>query len=204
MSASDSIRSESWEKPRAALAKSASSGKPFLVGGLVVVGVVLALIVSGMAAGGRFFITVDEVVNDPEFVGQSVRVAGAVLGETIEYDAENLVIEFTIVNIPDGYSDLATALNDAVNNPGATRMNVRVENAVKPELLQHEAQAIMTGTLNENGVFMATELNLKCPTRFTEAGPAHEGVAPDAAMPADHLTDGIAPVNAPSLNGTGA
>ncbi|NJL57955.1 cytochrome c maturation protein CcmE [bacterium] len=32
-----------------------------------------------------------------------------------------------------------------------------------PDLLQHEAQAILTGTLGDDGVFYATELLLKCP-----------------------------------------
>jgi cytochrome c-type biogenesis protein CcmE len=46
-----------------------------------------------------------------------------------------------------------------------------VENQVKPDLLQHEAQAILTGQLDSNGVFQVSELLLKCPSRFEEAGP---------------------------------
>jgi cytochrome c-type biogenesis protein CcmE len=42
---------------------------------------------------------------------------------------------------------------------------------VKPDLLRDEAQAIMTGKIDENGVFVADELLLKCPTKYEEAVP---------------------------------
>jgi cytochrome c-type biogenesis protein CcmE len=41
----------------------------------------------------------------------------------------------------------------------------------KPDLLQHEAQAIMTGRLGEDGKFFADELLLKCPTKYEDAVP---------------------------------
>jgi cytochrome c-type biogenesis protein CcmE len=47
-------------------------------------------------------------------------------------------------------------------------------------LLRDEAQAIMTGKMGADGVFYATELNLKCPTRFEEAQPGQEIVKPSA------------------------
>ena len=65
---------------------------------------------------------------------------------------------------------LAMALNQAVNDPTRTRMQV-VYYGVMPDLLQNEAQAIMTGHLGEDGVFVADELLLKCPTRYDEAVP---------------------------------
>ncbi len=40
-----------------------------------------------------------------------------------------------------------------------------------PDLLQNEAQAIMTGKIGEDGVFYASELLLKCPTKYEEAVP---------------------------------
>ena len=41
----------------------------------------------------------------------------------------------------------------------------------KPDLLRHEAQAIMTGEMGEDGIFYADELLLKCPTKYEEAVP---------------------------------
>ncbi len=163
-----------WEKP--ADSASQSLRKPnerlkFLIGGGLILVAILFLVASGTLSGARFFITVDDVVNNPAYVGETVRLTGAVIGDTIEYDSENLIIEFTIAHVPNEFDDLGTALHQAVNNPTANRLNVRVENQVKPDLLRHEAQAILTGTLDENGVFHATELNLKCPTRFVEGMP---------------------------------
>ncbi len=182
-----------WEKSAGAQLRPRRSGErlKFLVGGVLILGAVLFLIVSGTISGASFFITVDDLLYDTQYNGQSVRIAGAVLGDSIRYDAENLIIEFTIVHVPEGYTDLAEALFVAVNNPDATQLHVRVENSVKPELLRHEAQAILTGRLGADGVFHATELNLKCPTRFTEGGPEHQGIDPeDAILPEDHPSMG--------------
>jgi cytochrome c-type biogenesis protein CcmE len=56
-----------------------------------------------------------------------------------------------------------------VNNQNAARLQIRYEGPV-PDLLQHEAQAIMTGELGTDGVFYASELLLKCPSRFENGG----------------------------------
>jgi len=53
-----------------------------------------------------------------------------------------------------------------------SRSRVKViYNGVMPDLLRNEAQAIMTGRMEADGVFHAEELLLKCPTRYEEAVP---------------------------------
>jgi len=52
---------------------------------------------------------------------------------------------------------LALVLHQAVNNPDANRIFVVYE-GVMPDLLQNEAQAIMTGKIGEDGIFYASEL----------------------------------------------
>jgi len=163
-----------WEKVSGAANLPASHKRggrvKFMIGGVLILIAVVYLIISGTTAGAQYFITVDEVINDPSYVGKPVRISGAVIGDTINYDSQNLIIEFTIANIPREFDDLAWALYEAVNDPSATRLPIYIENQVKPDLLQHEAQAILTGTMGEDGVFRATELLLKCPSRFQEAG----------------------------------
>ncbi len=143
----------------------------FLIGGLLILFAVGYLLISGTLSGARYFLTVDEVVNNPEYEGQTVRISGAVIGDTIEYDSENLLIDFTLVHIPPEFDDLAEVLHQAVNDPDATRLHIHIENEVMPDLLQHEAQAILTGELGDDGVFYATELLLKCPSRYEEGIP---------------------------------
>lgn len=162
-----------WEKPAVSTERPKRSGGrfKFLIGGALILAAVIYLVVSGTMAGARYFITIDELIANPDYVGKTVRISGAVLGDSIAYDSQSLLIEFTISHIPAEFENLAVALHESVNNPAMARLPVVVENQVKPDLLQHEAQAILTGKLDENGVFNASELLLKCPSRFEEAGP---------------------------------
>lgn len=163
-----------WEKPKTIEKPKrglSTERTKFLIGGGLILAAVLYLLVSGTMQGARFFITVDEVVNEASYVNQTVRVSGAVIGESIEYDSENATIHFTIVNIPNEFDDLATALHEAIEDPNATRMDVVVYDEPMPDLLQHEAQAILTGAIDADGLFNASELLLKCPSRFEEASP---------------------------------
>jgi cytochrome c-type biogenesis protein CcmE len=66
---------------------------------------------------------------------------------------------------------LGEVLHTALTDPAATRMEVVWPTGEMPELLQHEAQAIMNGQLDENGVFQANEVLLKCPTRYSDDVP---------------------------------
>ena len=61
---------------------------------------------------------------------------------------------------------------DNLENPGQ-RLHVVAMNEPKPDLLQHEAQALVEGRADENGVFTAIPggLMLKCPTRYEEMEP---------------------------------
>ena len=149
----------------------------FIVGGIVILAAVVYLIVSSTSAGAQYFFTVDELfARGEDAYGTPARVAGAVIGDTIDYDPETLTLRFTVAHLPadndilEEEGGLAMALNQAVNDPNRTRMQV-VYYGVMPDLLQNEAQAIMTGHLGEDGVFVADELLLKCPTRYDEALP---------------------------------
>lgn len=166
-----------WEKP--ASLKEKTKAKPpsgrwkFMVGGMLLLVAVLYLVFSGTMVGARYFITVDEVLDNAAYVGQIVRLTGAVIGDTIDYDASSGNLDFTIAHIPQQYDDLATILHEVVNDPNAKRLQIHMEEETKPDLLQHEAQAIITGTMGTDGIFYATELLLKCPSRFQETTPGN-------------------------------
>ncbi len=172
-----------WEKVAAPAGHATQAGASsarwkYLLGGVLLLGAVVFLVISNTLSGARYFITVEDLLAEPEYVGQTVRISGAVLGESIEYDSRNLTIRFTISHIPQDLDNLALALHESVNNPLLPRVEIYIENEVKPDLLQHEAQAILTGTLGADGVFHATELLLKCPSRL------EEGTVPDGFNPA--------------------
>lgn len=149
----------------------------FAVAGLLIAAAVVYLIVSSTGSTAHFFLTIEELeIMGEEAVGRNITVSGAVLGDTILYDSSAPRVTFTIVQVPadpkevEQAGGLATVLHEAVNDPDAPRLDVVYED-VKPNLLQHEAQAILRGQLGEDGRFYADEVLLKCPTRYEEAVP---------------------------------
>jgi len=153
----------------------------FVIGGVLILGAVVFLIWSSTAATSEYFLTVDELnAKGPSIVDRNLRVSGAVIGDTIQYDAQSLTLTFEVAQVPgdqaliDSAGGLAVALHQAVIDPSRARMKV-VYTGPMPDLLRNEAQAIMTGRLGEDGVFHADELLLKCPTKYEEAVPAQAG-----------------------------
>jgi len=135
----------------------------FAVGGILLVAAIVYLVVTAMSGNTQLYKTVGEFYAEQDrLVGRDLRVAGFVIGDSIKFeqiDATNSRLEFDIV--------------DDINNPGQ-RLHVVALNEPKPDLLQHEAQALVEGSANANGEFMSNPggLLLKCPTRYEELDPA--------------------------------
>ncbi|MEP0806758.1 MAG: cytochrome c maturation protein CcmE [Chloroflexota bacterium] len=149
----------------------------FVIGGLLILGAVVFLIWSSTAANSEYFLTIDELkAKGPEVANRNLRVSGAVIGDTIQYDPQTLTLTFEVAHVPgdqaliNNEGGLAEALHQAVLDPTRSRLKI-VYVGPKPDLLRHEAQAIVTGKLGEDGVFYADELLLKCPTKYEEAVP---------------------------------
>lgn len=149
----------------------------FIIGGLLIVAAVVYLIISSTQASAQYFLTVDELIAKGASVqNRDLRISGAVLGDSIQYDPQTLNLTFTIANIPGDNKEieqqggLAEVLHQAVIDPNRQHLKV-VYNGPKPDLLRNEAQAIITGTVGEDGNFYANELLLKCPTKYEEAVP---------------------------------
>jgi cytochrome c-type biogenesis protein CcmE len=143
-----------------------------VIAGLLIVAAVVYLIVSSTGEAARYFVTIEELhAMGEDAVGRSITVSGAVLGDTIVYDASVPRVTFTIANVPGDPQEveraggLAAVLHAAVTDPGAPRLEV-VYDDVRPDLLQHETQAIVRGWLGEDGRFHADEVLLKCPSRY--------------------------------------
>jgi cytochrome c-type biogenesis protein CcmE len=149
----------------------------FILGGVLILAAVIYLIVSSTQASAEYFMTVDEVkAEGASAVGKNLRLSGAVLGDTIQYDAETLTLTFEVAHVSgdnaeiEAQGGLAQVLSQAVNDPSRQHMTI-VYVGPKPDLLRGEAQAIMTGKLGEDGIFYADELLLKCPTKYEQAVP---------------------------------
>lgn len=148
----------------------------FVIGGGLLLIAVVVLVITSLKGNAQYYLTVDELLASPQGQFTNVRVSGVVLGDTIQYDAQHLVLKFTVANIPGDNKEikalggLAKVLHDASIDPAASHLQVEYHD-VKPDLLKNEAQAIMTGQLGEDGVFYAEELLLKCPSRYEDALP---------------------------------
>lgn len=135
----------------------------FVVGGVLLVAAIVFLVVNAMSGGTQLYKTVNEFYAEQnQLVGRDLRVAGFVIGDSIQFtqiDATTTRLEFDIV--------------DDVNNP-EQRLHIVAMNEPMPDLLQHEAEALVEGSANQEGEFISNPggLLLKCPTRYEELDPA--------------------------------
>ena len=148
----------------------------FLIGGVFLVAAVILLVVTSLKSSAQYYLTVDELTSGAADQNSNIRVSGVVIADTIQYDPYTLTLSFTIANIPgdnqeiEAAGGLAKVLHEAAINPEINRIKV-IYHGERPDLLKDEAQAILTGTLGEDGVFYADELLLKCPSRYEESIP---------------------------------
>jgi cytochrome c-type biogenesis protein CcmE len=150
----------------------------FVIGGVLILAAVVYLIASSTQASAEYFMTIDELrAQGQSIVGKNLRVSGAVVGNTIQYDPQTLTLTFEVAHVPgdnrevEAQGGLAAVLHAAVVDPNRARLKV-IYSGPKPDLLKDEAQAIMTGHYGADGVFHADELLLKCPTKYQEAVPS--------------------------------
>ncbi len=135
----------------------------FIAGGVLLIAAVVFLVVNAMSGNTQLYKTVGEFyAEQSRLTGRDLRVAGWVIGDSIVYtqiDATNSRLEFDIV--------------DDLNNP-TQKLHIVALNEPKPDLLQGQAQALVEGRADQNGIFNAIPggLMLKCPTRYEEMDPA--------------------------------
>jgi cytochrome c-type biogenesis protein CcmE len=146
-------------------------------GYILINGSVAYLVSTVSQPSAQYFMTVSEVENHKdEMPDRQIRISGAVIGDSIEFDESTKNLSFFIADVPADYAEveqqggLAVVLENAVNDPNRKRVQV-VYVGEKPELLQNMTQAIIVGRLHENGVFYAEEILLRCPSRYEEAIP---------------------------------
>ena len=139
----------------------------FIVGGVILFGAIVFLIINAMSGNTQLYKTVGEFYDEQaRLTGRDLKVAGWVVGDSIKFeqiDATTSRLEFDIV--------------DDLNDPNSRRLHIVAMNEPKPDLLQHEAQAMVEGRADMDGVFYSNEggLLLKCPTRYEELEPDELG-----------------------------
>jgi cytochrome c-type biogenesis protein CcmE len=122
----------------------------WLSGGLVIVLVIVYLIASSARGTAVYALTIHELkARGSAGYGQGVRVGGTVDGSSIAWDAERQVLMF---NIADDEESLAVVYQGS-----------------RPDMFRDGAQALVEGKYQETGVFVASKLLLKCPSKYEAA-----------------------------------
>jgi cytochrome c-type biogenesis protein CcmE len=119
----------------------------FLIGGAIILVVIGWLIFSNVQGSTAYYLTVEEL----KTVGPSdrmVRVSGLVVGETIDWDPQQMTLRFEIAD-----------------EGGSLPV---IFKGVRPDMFQDGAQAVVEGKHTTKGVFEATSLLLKCPSKYLE------------------------------------
>lgn len=174
-----------WEKsPELAeqLKSNASTQRWMYMGaGVVLIGIVFFLVLKGTIFGSSYFKTVEDLTNDPSYIDKKVKVSGAVVQNADgvnEVRFEDNIYYFSIAHIPSDNDEIRDAgglgdvLAAAVANPDLPQLQVVFDGEI-PDLMynDHPTQAIVTGRLDENGVFHATSVQTKCPTKYADDVP---------------------------------
>lgn len=152
-----------WTTEEAEKNKPKSNRMKFIIGGVLMLAAVIFLVVNAISGNTQLYVTVDEYYSQQADIGgRDLRISGWVIGDTIQY-----------TQIDDRNSRLEFDITDDLADPTRQKMHVVVLNEPIPDLLQHEAQALVEGHV-ENGEFLANPkgLLLKCPTRYEEADPS--------------------------------
>lgn len=121
-----------------------------LAGSTLVVLATAYLIWSGMQGGAVYALTIRELrTRAPGIYGQSVRVGGSVDGQSITWDATEHLLTFNLLD---------ENMTLPVSYQGA-----------RPDMFRDGAQALVEGKWQRDGVFEASKLLLKCPSKYEAA-----------------------------------
>lgn len=121
--------------------------RKFLIGGAVVVAAIAYLIYSSMAGSTVYYMTPTEMKNQAEALqGQAVRVGGTVVDGPVNYDAKTRTLKFDITD-------------------NTTTFPV-VYTGVVPDAFKPGVDVVIEGKYTSSGVFEATTLLAKCPSKY--------------------------------------
>jgi cytochrome c-type biogenesis protein CcmE len=121
----------------------------FLIAGGLILAAVVVLVFTATRSTAVYYLTVDELLQrQAELRGDSVRVAGIVVGDSVEYDVDSLLLRFDLRGAE------ASVLPVVFEGP-------------KPDQLKDGAEAVVEGRLAE-GRLEANTVLLKCPSKYEE------------------------------------
>ena len=122
-----------------------------LIAVIVLTAAVSYLVFSSVQSSSAYYMTISELqTGGPSLENKKVRVAGTLVDNSVEWNARQLQLDFEIA---DDSGQLPVSYKGA-----------------RPDMFQDGAQTIVEGKY-VNGVFQASNLLLKCPSKYEAATP---------------------------------
>ena len=134
-------------------AETRGAGSTRLVISLLGAVAIFYLLINSMMDSGAYFLTVDEVRAETMKVARRLRLKGKVAFGSHEHQEGARLHRFIVEG-------------------EAKRIPVRYEGPV-PDVFKEGGEVVATGEFNPDGVFVASELTAKCPSKY-EAGALSE------------------------------
>lgn len=119
--------------------------KKFLIGGLIIVLAIATLGLLGFQRSATYYYTVSEFTSLTNQTGSNVKVNGEVVDGSVQREAGQ-ILKFSI---SEGGKSLPVAYTGAV-----------------PDTFKPGIEVVVEGKLNPTGVFQASEILTKCPSKY--------------------------------------
>jgi cytochrome c-type biogenesis protein CcmE len=122
--------------------------KRFLIGGLIILLAISYLAYTGFRSSEAYYYTVSEVTQQGSLVyGKTLRISGKVAPDSVSAETANLTLDFSITE-------------------GGNNIPV-VYHGVTPDTFHADSDIVVEGQLNPQGVFQASSILTKCPSKYT-------------------------------------
>ena len=121
--------------------------KKFYIGGVVIFIAIAYLSYVGFAGGATYYYTVSELVRmESSIISENCRVSGSVLPDSVQEEMTARTLEFIIT---DGEESLPVAYQGIV-----------------PDTFTSDGEVVVEGHLNSVGIFQASSILTKCPSKY--------------------------------------
>lgn len=121
--------------------------KRYLIGGVILIAAVGYLLYMALGSSTIYYVTVSELLDKGQDTYEtSIRVAGRVADGSIEWNAKELELKFTVVE-------------------GGASLPVIYEGA-RPDGFKAGADIVVEGKYHSNKIFRASSILIKCPSKY--------------------------------------
>jgi len=144
------------------------------IASVIVLGTIGYLAITGSAGSKSYYVTVPEMQAMGDKAHHSnLRVEGYVKPKTIQQNGGN--VDFILTEFE--------SHNPKASGPARALRVVYQGTEPPPDTFKGDAQALAIGTLGQDGVFHATQLQAKCASKYAPAAKPGESPANKAANP---------------------